>query len=307
MISFANYTTGYQAFRSMCKPAKQKPTYADYLTLAAPEIIRRQGSMGRIQLAVEDRWMKASQPYYKVWPAIASALLKVRLDLDSKLFSVPLGTICLRFPVHLPPPITDVTAILADDTVKVDPKNGSRGLTIVYKMSDKTREGFLGLALIPGESVQDALDRAGMQTSMALQKGAECADTLKLRYDEWQRERGVLCLKAVLSVCLLASDPELILPDVLVDDRRRFDESTDLELRQRLIDKAALRGVVGWRIGEAYETVPHFRRPHFALRHTGKGGTIPRIVPVKGAIVHRQRVTTVPTGFIEDDGTEVEN
>ncbi len=305
MIPFANYTTGYHMFCSMCK-TKQKPTYSEYVRVAVPEIIRRQGHVGHVQVAVESRWMESSRPYYKVWPSVASALLKVRLDLASDLFSVPLGTICLRFPEHVPPPIPDVTAILIDDTLKREHKKGVRGLTVIYQMSGGKRDGFMGLALVPGEVVQDAVDRSEAMTSKALREEPGIMSELKLNCNEEQHRRGILSLKAALSVCLLASDPDLILPDVLAKDRQRFDDSDDPELRQRLIDKAKRRGTVGWRIGEAYEAVPHFRRPHFALRHTGKGRAIPRIVPVKGSIVHRQKVTAVPTGFMKDDGTEVE-
>ena len=72
------------------------------------------------------------------------------------------------------------------------------------------------------------------------------------------------------------------------------------------IEKARKRGIVGWSIGKQYETCPHYRRPHFGIRHTGKGGAIPRIVPIKGAVVHNKKLTTVPTGYITPTGVEVE-
>ena len=49
------------------------------------------------------------------------------------------------------------------------------------------------------------------------------------------------------------------------------------------------------------ECAPHFRRPHFAIRWTGKGGAVPRMVPVKGSVVKRQLATDVPTGYMDDD------
>ena len=127
-----------------------------------------------------------------------------------------------------------------------------------------------------------------------------------LGIDEKVDDRDFVAVRAAVATLLLANDSTIIQPDVLADDRRRFDESIDPEFRQRLIDKARKRGIVGWRIGEVYETIPHFRRPHFGLRHTGKGRTIPKIVPIKGSTVHRDKLTKVPTGHIDEDGRELE-
>jgi hypothetical protein len=33
------------------------------------------------------------------------------------------------------------------------------------------------------------------------------------------------------------------------------------------------------------------------VRWTGKGGEIPKLVPVKGAIINKKLMTTVPTGY----------
>ena len=71
-------------------------------------------------------------------------------------------------------------------------------------------------------------------------------------------------------------------------------------------DKARNNGVFGWSIGKNVEVSPHVRRPHWALRHTGPKGSVPQIVPVKGCKVKGNKLTTVPTGFVLEDGTEVE-
>ena len=36
--------------------------------------------------------------------------------------------------------------------------------------------------------------------------------------------------------------------------------------------------MVVWNIGRGIEVIPHMRRPHPALMHTGHGRTIPKIV-----------------------------
>ena len=72
--------------------------------------------------------------------------------------------------------------------------------------------------------------------------------------------------------------PQIISPDVLADDRAKFEASGD----QRYIDKAHRRGKVGWDVGKHIEVIPHFRRPHMMLVWTGRGRAVPRIVPRKG-------------------------
>ena len=116
-----------------------------------------------------------------------------------------------------------------------------------------------------------------------------------------------LACRASVCVLLMKNDPDIITPDVLAKDRDRYDRETDEAWKQRAVERAKRRGVVGWNIGADYEVCPHYRRPHFGLRHTGKGRTVPRIVPIKGAVVHRSRLTEVPTGYQLPDGTEVEH
>jgi hypothetical protein len=66
---------------------------------------------------------------------------------------------------------------------------------------------------------------------------------------------------------------------------------------QKFVDKAHRRGKVGWDVGRHIEVIPHYRRPHMALVWTGQGRGVPRIVPRKGSVVHREVVERVPSGF----------
>ncbi len=93
--------------------------------------------------------------------------------------------------------------------------------------------------------------------------------------------------------CLLENDPEIVSPDVLSKDRDKFDRTGE----QKYVDKAHRRGKVGWDVGRHVEVAPHYRRPHMALVWTGRGRAVPKIVPRRGTIVHRQAVELVPTGF----------
>ena len=91
----------------------------------------------------------------------------------------------------------------------------------------------------------------------------------------------------------LQNDPEVISPDVLADDRAKYEASHD----QKFVEKAHRRGKVGWDVGRHIEVIPHYRRPHMTLVWTGSGRAVPRVVPRRGSIVHREAVEKLPSGF----------
>lgn len=247
-------------------------------------------------LMMESDWISATRPYYKVWPSLVDSLSRVRLDIAPQEAQIPGGVICLRFAAS-DPRFAEIRTILCRQAALAD---GKPCLFISWgqcpEKGKPPRGGFLTIPLWTG-TISEGLEEL-------VNPGCDMADPSNLHLGIDERDR--LILRLCVAVCLLAHDPSIVQPDVLADDRRRFDESTDPAERQRLVDKARKRGIVGWRIGEEYETIPHIRRPHFALFHTGKGRTVPRILPVKGCVVHRQKLTEVPTGYILPDGREIE-
>jgi hypothetical protein len=91
----------------------------------------------------------------------------------------------------------------------------------------------------------------------------------------------------------MADDPELVLADVLSKDRLDFERTGD----QKYVDRARRRGKVGWLVGAHVEVDLHYRRPHFGIRWTGAGRSVPRVVPRRGSVVHSEVVEKVPSGF----------
>jgi hypothetical protein len=69
-----------------------------------------------------------------------------------------------------------------------------------------------------------------------------------------------------------------------LSNRDKFEHSGD----DRYIEKAHRRGKIGWNVGRHIEVAPHYRRPHMALVWTGQGRTVPKIVPRRGSVVHRE-------------------
>ena len=237
-------------------------------------------------------WKESRCPYYKVWPAILPALTKVSLDVKLSDLSLGLRTILIRFAESNEPDMGELGKMhwiltayeqfsdccsLAVETGLLHPSGFGCGIFWLRTIDDGTIEDQL--STVPPQSNDDAITHSITPMSFRI----------------------------ALTVHLLADDPSIITPDVLAKDRDRYDSETDEKWKQRAVDRARRRGVVGWNIGADYEVCPHYRRPHFGLRHTGKGGTVPRIVPIKGAVVHRSKLTEVPTGYMLPDGTEVES
>jgi hypothetical protein len=91
--------------------------------------------------------------------------------------------------------------------------------------------------------------------------------------------------------------PSMVEPDVLRRDLPKWERSHD----PAIVARAIRNGKRGWLVGAKLEVIPHVRRPHMALRWTGPGGKVPRIVPVKGSIVHREIIEHLPTGRLDDE------
>lgn len=264
-----------------------------FLTEVPVEHQRQLGSFCSIPFEIsmgEACWYLDCRPYYKVWPAICPALGRLKLDIPGE--RLALGDrswgCCMRFCVGAEPSAGagdkwKVRTILVNycdttDTVSVDARfNGDMlGSVIPVLLTDKT--------------IEEELQRMRIEQWFVVQ-------------DQEHEDASIWCVRAALTVLLLRNDPDFVVPDVLAKDRHKYDATKD----PKYIAKAKRRGIVGWRIGESYESCPHIRRPHFGLRWTGKGKAIPRIVPVKGSVVHRKKLTEVPTGYLTPDGIEVES
>jgi hypothetical protein len=93
---------------------------------------------------------------------------------------------------------------------------------------------------------------------------------------------------------MLNNDPEIVEPLVLSKDRLKPHDAKHVE-------KARRRGLYGWDVGRQIEVIPHIRRPHFGIRWTGNGRSVPRLVPIKGSVIHKAAITTIPTGHHNED------
>lgn len=106
-------------------------------------------------------------------------------------------------------------------------------------------------------------------------------------------------INSALIICMflyMTGDAEFAERLLLSKDEKRHPRGEDYE---RAVERAIRRGKNGWSIGKDWDSIPHFRRPHFGIRWTGKGGKIPKLVPIKGSFVKRSEMLKVPTGYLD--------
>ena len=241
------------------------------------------------QLINERDWENARRPFYSLWPSIIPMLTRLDLDLDSELIRLPLPALCIRFPkdparnplrFHWKGDEIAVRCILMGDM------NEGEGISVLIDVGELMGEigvpcyTYRNFPRKPGLTVEQSV--AGLGRNVFADIGIQVPDSLV---------DG--CVRLCCSLCLLENDPSIISPDVLADDRATFEASGD----QRFVEKAHRRGKIGWDVGKHIEVIPHFRRPHMTLVWTGSGRAVPKIVPRRGSVVHREVVDRVPSGF----------
>lgn len=236
----------------------------------------------------ESSWYTEMRPYYKVWPSMSAALQKLSLQVTFDQIEAPEISLCVRFPVGHEPRVSDslIYSILFNH-IKL-PTVG---------------ESAFGLFMMMRKAVFSHIFLINDKSSISTPSFAPIEDWIG---DIWTAEnkRSVIHagLRIAMNAILLARDPSFVEPDVLNRDRDKYEATKD----QKYVDRARRRGVVGWNIGRKYESIPHYRRPHLGHRWTEKGRSVLKLVPIKGAVVHRDKMKRVPTGYITPDGTEVE-
>lgn len=216
-------------------------------------------------------------------------LTRLDLDLDSALIQLPMPALCIRLPKQQNPLLFrwkdqpfDIRSMLLSEI------NEGHGLSILIDVGESMDYGGFRVPIYTyrnfprqaGLTVDQSL--AGLSKGVTADIGVQVPENLIID-----------CVRLCCSLSLLENDASVIEPDVLAKDRDRFEQTGD----QKFVDKAHRRGKVGWNVGRHIEISPHYRRPHMALVWTGRGRTLPKIVPRKGSVVHRELVEKVPSGF----------
>ena len=285
-MDFHTYTT----LREACKRGGMDESPDEFYRAAFADAVAQGSGQFYGQLHNEREWERARRPYYSVWPSIVPMLTRLNLDFDSSLIRIPLPALCVRFPKERTPlsfpwrgKETPIRCMLMGEL------NEGRGLSILIDVGEVMGDGkdfgapvytYRNFRRESGLTVEAAILELGPNTMTDL--GVQIPDPMVMD-----------CIRLCCSLCLLESDPSIISPDVLSKDRDRFEKTGD----EKYVDKAHRRGKVGWDVGRHIEVMPHYRRPHMTLVWTGRGRSVPKIVPRRGSIVHRGKVENVPSGF----------
>ena len=289
-MDFFSYTTLRDWNRRVDSDDRQAQNIDLYYRRTQAEAKKMGSAQFFAQMLNEKDWEKARKPYYNMWPSIIPMLTRLNLDIDSDLIRLPLPALCIRFPKDAaknPLKFDWKGEDVAVRCIMMGEINEGTGLSVLVDIGE-VMEGvgvpiytYRNFPRRPGLTVEQSLAGLGTKGLFA-EIGVQVPHSFVTD-----------CIRLCCSLCLLENDPSIISPDVLADDRARFEASGD----QKFVEKAHRRGKIGWDVGKHIEVIPHFRRPHMALVWTGSGRAVPRIVPRRGSIVHREAVEKLPSGF----------
>jgi len=235
---------------------------------------------------LEYTWLKMGRPYYNLWPSVVEPFGRLNTDglKTSDLYSEFLS-IAVRFP-------DNETSIKCDE-MRI------KSLLIGCFNSQSLKKALFFTAY--GSRLDGSSSYGSMNGYLSLESdnfNEYITKSVETVHDDTEFYGSTL-MRILLSVILLSKHPDekLVTPDVLTDDRAKWLDTKD----EKYVEKARRRGKNGWDIGRDIEFAPHWRRPHAALYHTGKGRSIPKIVFRNGALVKREKMLEVPTGFLDDE------
>ena len=262
----------------------------------------------------EALWKLDRRPYYDLYPSVIEAFARTKFDIPISSIKSPMPAVLIRLPYgngltyndrelrtlmiwderlqHLQN-IAELRALgehaQADKAAKTQPTN-TLMLQPDYGEHHKNKYGH---RVSHVQVFQLRRDSDQLLTEWL----ADIKDPLAAgMQSEANTEQARRLFRIMTALCLLGDNPDLIEPLVLDKDRELFERTQD----PALVEKAVGKGKRGWAVGARLSAAAGFRRPHFGYRWTGPGKTIPKLVPIKGCIVRRQKLEEIPTGYLDD-------
>jgi hypothetical protein len=239
-------------------------------------------------MMTETFWTKIKKPYFNIHPPVIKGLANTTLSLKPR--SIPrsivndLGIVCVKFPKEFSHKLL-------------------RGITHFYLGCGDVAISIQDASVRKLDSVAISYfnEEAVFTTYCPMDEDfLSCNDqkySFGVKQTDFDLAQRNFITRIGLGVLLLAADPAFIEPVLL---KRDYGKNGD---KDKLADKARRNGVIGFEIGSNMEVSPHFRRPHFSIRWTGKGSQVPRLVYVKGSVIHKSQLE-VPTGYEDDSESE---
>lgn len=215
--------------------------------------------------AMEKRWADAGRPYYNIWPSMLEVLQNCNLTgIYGRQLVLPVPALLLRMP-------------------------GEHGAILVRQSA-----AAIVLAWSPMTVKDDAVRVQPIRSDVLLLDALNSGNK-----DDGFYEVARAGMSMVAAVAMLRENPDIIQPLPLNADAFRYAQTQD----PALITKAKRKGLFGFDVGRTVESAPGFRRPHFGIRHKGRGRTIPELVPIRGCMVKKKVIMEVPTGYLDEEDT----
>lgn len=290
-MEFYEYITHYMCFKKI-----DPNLTSSHMIAMEREITETIDSGCKSQFLVESKWHESNRPYFNIYPSMAEVLSKINYDfhcdqvkwpknLDELPFSIRFAkghkSICINENGR---DLQSIMAVLSNNIVVGKSQVLEKGLVI-----------FANFGVMPEYQLPETY-----WISFPLRDGVSLEEVIKTYLassDEaapYYKFLDVI-IRVVVGLLLLAEDKDYCIPDVLTKHKAKYAENQD----EKYITKAIRNGKYGWTVGENLESVPHFRRPHFGFRYTGTGRSIRKLVPIKGAIVNRQKIQ-LPQGYQDE-------
>ncbi|MDE2102667.1 MAG: hypothetical protein KGL39_35815 [Patescibacteria group bacterium] len=199
---------------------------------------------GNLVRLVEGQFYEAGRPYYKIWPAISSALCDTEMRVDGEHFHCPQGGFEIRLAKDDNPLSPLTCALVARVTESLGHQDG-RAWSLVLVVFDNVEEFWLrdnaghywvsDIPIRPGLSLEDALDQTDLMR--------DCPNPDLMRR----------LMRVIVGTCFFAVDHhEAILPDLprrVIDAYRISGRQPTLSEAAEELGQAKREGLFGWRVG----------------------------------------------------------
>lgn len=276
----------------------------------------------------EKAWVGDRRPFYRFWPGLFYAMSKVDLSqirLRHLQFTLPddLRTIVVEFPKGVPYETYGISAKYIEDGEEV--QASSLNSLLVYQSTFQIAYKDTGRIRFKdsGQSVyvcvlceEDAKGLRCQRTGIVFhdqEMDMTVPEYLESRMSLTENQRGYLSFicRILVIIALLSNDDHGIFERIiLARDKGRFDPDSP----EKFWERAKNNGMYGWDVGKNLPTpeeleeykangtfrgknVPHFRNGSFAIRWTGKGRTIAKVVWIRETVVNKHLATRLPEGY----------
>ncbi len=309
-MSFYDFTSPLNVARRQLR--KKKLSDVDVIDAALDQLKERADDNQVLLRAMYEEmlWKLNRRPYYDLYPSVVDAFAHTKFDVPRHQIRCPLPAVLIRFPRGNPLQYDGHelrTALLVDEEKtqasevawlrSIGSDEEADQLAVLPKSTDLV--AYLDYCFEPRsalpslQSIRLDISEEGLLSDFL----EELVDFEKDHpFFEKNTESARQLFRVIAAICLLGDNPDLIEPLVLDRDKSEYEKTHS----PALVEKAVAAGKRGWAVGARITTAAGFRRPHFGWRHTGPGRTIPRLVPIKGCLVNRKKVTEVPTGYLDD-------